>query len=113
MIIRVGIDLVEVARIAHALENPRFRTRVLTELESDYCRTPQSVAGRWAAKEAIYKVLRSNLGWQDIEILNDQQGEPIARILPSDVMKDGHRLHISISHERGMATAIAVLEQLP
>lgn len=111
MIVRVGIDLVEVGRIAHAMENPRFRTRVLTEAENAYCRTVNSVAGRWAAKEAIYKAIGEDLGWQDVEILNDSHGEPVARVLRSDVLGEDHKIHVSISHERGLAVAMAVFEK--
>ena len=112
MIVRIGIDLVEVDRIAHAMENPRFRGRVLTESEDAYCRTVTSVAGRWAAKEALYKAVGSDLGWQDIEILNDVRGEPIPNILKPGVMDGNHRLHLSISHERGIAMATAIYERV-
>lgn len=108
---RVGIDLVEVGRISHAMENPRFRARVLTETEDSYCRTVNSVAGRWAAKEAIYKAVGAELGWQDVEIVNGENGEPEARFLRADAIPEGHRVHISIAHERGMAIAMAVFER--
>ena len=112
MIVRVGIDLVEVGRIAHAMENPRFRARVLTATEDEYCRTVNSVAGRWAAKEAIYKAMGLDLSWQDVEILNDPNGEPVAHILKEGALDDGHRIHVSISHERGLAVAMAVYERV-
>ncbi len=65
MIVGLGIDIVEVARIAEAMKNPRFIERILTPIEREFCTTPQKVAGRWAAKEAIAKAVglqRHNAG---------------------------------------------------
>lgn len=109
----MGIDLVEVGRIGQALKNPRFRPRILSAAEDSYCRTPAAVAGRWAAKEAIYKAVGGNLSWLDIEIVNGAQGEPIAQFLKSGFLAEDHRIHVSISHERGFAIAVAVLERVP
>ena len=71
----IGIDLIDIDRI-HALLGrfpDRFRLRVLTEREQRYCgRRVERIAGRWAAKEAISKVLGlgvRGVGWREIEIL--------------------------------------------
>jgi holo-[acyl-carrier protein] synthase len=90
MIVGVGIDLVEVARIQQALENPRigrrFRDRVYTEKEIEYCekrrRKFESYAGRFAAKEAVMKALGrgwgAKVGWLDIEVVRAPSGKPQA-----------------------------------
>lgn len=111
MIIGIGLDLVDVERISRAMENPRFLQRVLTGAERDYCRTAESVAGRWAAKEAIAKAVGGALGWQEIEIINGPGGAPKVNVLVKG-FNDGHRLHVTITHERGHAAAVAIYEKL-
>ncbi len=89
MIVSVGVDLIEVARIQRALEDKgigqRFRARVYTEKEIEYCEGKQrgkyeSYAGRFAAKEAVMKALGkgwgSKVGWLDIEVLPSPGGKP-------------------------------------
>ena len=81
MIISIGIDIVEVYRIAETLaRTPRFIERVFTQAERDYCdakgaAAAQSYAGRFAAKEVFLKALktgwRGKITWHDIEILSD------------------------------------------
>lgn len=106
VIVGIGLDVVEVSRIERAMANERFLTRILTQRERSIARTPVRVAGRWAAKEAIAKALSIDLKWQDVEILNDDRGAPVAFI---DGL--GNRVvHLSISHERGIAAATAIVE---
>ncbi len=112
MIVRVGLDLVEVERIAAAMENPAFVGRILTPSEREHIRTPLRVAGRWAAKEAIAKAVGLHLSWQDVEILNAETGEPTIRVLHPDFDEASFRIHLSITHEKGHAAAVAVLEEL-
>ncbi len=88
MILGVGVDLIEVARIQRALENPRIgqrvRQRVFTDGEVEYCekrkRKYESYAGRFAAKEAVMKALGRGwgrkVGWIDIEVVLAVSGEP-------------------------------------
>ena len=88
MILGVGVDLIEVARIQRALENPRIgqrvRQRVFTDGEVEYCerrkRKYESYAGRFAAKEAVMKALGRGwgrkVGWLDIEVVLAVSGEP-------------------------------------
>jgi len=88
MILGVGVDLIEVARIQHALENPRIgkkvRQRVFSDGEVEYCerrkRKYESYAGRFAAKEAVMKALGRGwgrkVGWLDIEVVLAVSGEP-------------------------------------
>lgn len=82
----IGVDIIEVARIQGAIERQgeRFLNRVYTEAEVKYCEARgkfkfESLAGRFAAKEAISKVFGSGIrgiSWRDIEILNNAEGKP-------------------------------------
>ena len=88
MILGVGVDLIEVARIQRALENPRIGQRVcqrvFTDAEVEYCekrkRKYENYAGRFAAKEAVMKALGRGwgrkVGWLDIEVILAVSGEP-------------------------------------
>ena len=89
MIVSVGVDLVEVERIQKALEDShigsRFRDRVFTEKEIQYCEKKrrgryESYAGRFAAKEAVMKALGrgwgSKVSWIEIEVARAQSGKP-------------------------------------
>ena len=111
MIVGVGIDIVDINRIKKAMENPRFVRKILTELEEIYCQSPERVAGRWAAKEAVIKAVGIKMRPQDIEILNDPLGQPHVTIRASSY--DGKRLKVlvSITHERSHAAAVAVVER--
>src|SRR5262245_23503165 len=86
-----GIDIVETARIKQLLEHhgQRFLDRCFTALEQAYCaRNPkrhvEHLAGRFAAKEAVLKVLgtgwRGGIAWTDIEILPEPSGQPVIRL---------------------------------
>jgi holo-[acyl-carrier protein] synthase len=125
MIVSIGIDIVEVYRIAETIQRtPRFVERVFTTRERAYCdakgaAASQSYAARFAAKEAFLKALktgwRGRITWQDMEILNDAQGVPAleikgeARILLENLGAD--RIHLSISHTTDHAVAQVVLEK--
>ena len=89
MIVSVGIDLVEVERVRRALQDAkigqRFRARVYTKKEIEYCEGKErgkyeSYAGRFAAKEAVMKALGrgwgSRVSWLDIEVLPTLGGKP-------------------------------------
>lgn len=113
----LGIDIIKVERIAHALLRfgDRFPKRVLTDAEHRYVRNrPQNFAGRWAAKEAVSKVLGlgvRGVGWRDIEIQRLPTGQPQVRLhgrakTRAEQMDMG-RIAVSISHEGDYAVAIA------
>jgi holo-[acyl-carrier protein] synthase len=86
MIIGIGIDLVEVSRIALALSRwgSKFENRVFSEKEMFYCNSKkdraQRLACRFAAKEALLKALgigwRYGTDWKEIEVINDELGKP-------------------------------------
>jgi len=113
----LGIDIIKIERIAAALRRfgDRFPNRVLTESEQRYVRNrPQNFAGRWAAKEAVSKVLGlgvRGVGWRDIEILRLPTGAPSVRLhgrakTRAEQLGMG-RIAVSISHEGDYAVAIA------
>jgi len=124
MILGVGIDIIEVARIAASLEKfgHRFGERILSRDETEYCLAHGSpapfVAARFAAKEAISKAfgtgIGAHLGWQDMEIGHRVSGEPYV-ILHGKGKKlyearKGKNIFISISHTKDYAAVVAVLE---
>ena len=125
MIISTGIDIVEVYRIAETMtRTPRFGERVFTPAERDYCdakgaAAAQSYAGRFAAKEAFLKAIktgwRGKITWHDIEVMNDSEGVPslmikgeAARILAD---RGAEIVHLSISHTTEHAVAQVILER--
>ena len=85
-ILKTGIDLIEVERFRSQRPEirKRFIDRVYTEAEKDYCgNNDQHLAGRFAAKEAVAKALGcgiGEIGWQEIEILNDEFGAPVLHL---------------------------------
>ena len=105
MIVRVGIDLVSVDRIRKAMERSGFVERVLKKVELREPLTEEYVAGRWAAKEAVVKCLGGVIS--DYTIVKDDVGSPIL----IEGVPDGHLVHLSISHEKDHAVAVAVLEK--
>lgn len=113
----LGIDIIKVDRIRAAIERfgPRFSGRVLTESERRYVRDrPETMAGRWAAKEAVSKVLGlgvRGIGWRDIEIERLPTGQPAVRLhgraaARAEQLAMG-RIAVSITHESDYAVAIA------
>jgi holo-[acyl-carrier protein] synthase len=114
----IGIDLVDIERIVAVLgKHPdRFRRRVLTEPEQRYCgHRVERIAGRWAAKEAVSKVLGlgvRGVGWREIEVLPNGAGAPQVRLYAraaARAMALGlEQVTVSISHERKMAVAVAI-----
>lgn len=112
MIVGLGVDIVEIERIRHAMRHPRFIERILTPAEREFCITPMQVAGRWAAKEAVAKAVGLQLTWHDVEILPDELGLPNAKVASHHFDPSRLRLKVSISHERSNAVAVAILERV-
>jgi holo-[acyl-carrier protein] synthase len=121
-VIGIGTDIIECARIAQMIEKHGevFLTRVFTAREIQYCSTRraanQHYAGRWAAKEAVLKVLGTGWArgilWTDIEVVNEVSGAPTIRLVnrAADIAAERgiRNVQISISHCRAYATAFAV-----
>ncbi len=113
----LGIDIVRVARLRAALDRfgARFVTRVCTPREAAYVRgRAETLAGRWAAKEAVSKVLGlgvRGIGWQEIEIERLPTGQPAVllhgRAAARSLQLGMDRIALSISHEDEFAVAIA------
>ena len=110
MIIAVGIDIVEIDRIERAIQNKEFAEKLFSPEELRDASSAEHVAGRWAAKEAIAKALPVKVDWRDVEVLNHDSGAPYARFSDKVDIQPGWRVHISITHEKGYAAAVAVLE---
>jgi holo-[acyl-carrier protein] synthase len=118
----IGVDLVDIDRIAATLSRhaQRFRSRVLTEREDRYCGDKvERVAGRWAAKEAVSKVLGlgvRGVGWREIEVLPNFAGQPQVhlhgRAAARAVRLGIGEVTVSISHERRMAVAVAIADRV-
>ena len=113
----LGVDIIRVSRIRETLERfgQRFALRVLTPAEAAYVRTDaERFAGRWAAKEAISKVLGlgvRGVGWRDIEVVRLPTGQPAVRLsgrarARAEQLGMG-RISLSITHEREYAVAVA------
>lgn len=114
----IGVDLIDIDRIVALLGRfpDRFRERVLTDGEARYCGTKvERIAGRWAAKEAISKVLGlgvRGVGWREIEILPNRAGAPQVQLHRRAAARAAalglDDVTVTISHERHMAVAVAV-----
>ncbi|NTU57351.1 MAG: holo-ACP synthase [Chlorobiaceae bacterium] len=113
----IGVDIVEISRIRAIYERfgAVFMRKILTEAEIDQCLSKPdpvaSLAGRFAAKEAVSKALGSgiarSLSWRSIEVLNDDAGKPVVSLHCPDPPR---RISISISHDRHSAIAMALVE---
>lgn len=111
MIVGLGVDVVAISRIREAMKSPRFLPRILTAREIALDLTPERVAGRWAVKEALSKALPGLNNWHDVEVLNGADGEPLVLFPGAYALEPGLNLMVSISHERGYAAAVAVVEK--
>jgi holo-[acyl-carrier protein] synthase len=107
MIAGVGIDVVSIERIERAMRRKRFLERLLTPAETAEAKGPAWVAGRWAAKEAVMKALGRPVPFLEIEILRGAKGAPSALV----ASRPDQVIHVSISHDQGMAVAVAVVER--
>jgi holo-[acyl-carrier protein] synthase len=114
MILGTGVDITEVKRLRQAIEKwgNAFLDRVFTDEELENAKTRgslyQHLAGRFAAKEAVFKALGdAHLNWKDVQILNDKEGKPCCRILNGRGKKI--EVHISISHVKNYAVANAII----
>ena len=124
MILGIGTDIIEVARIRSSYEKfgERFLTRIILQSEIDYCLSHKDpgpfIAARFAAKEAVSKAFGTGigkwLGWLDIEVRRKESGEPHVQLHGKgiDLLKarNGRSLHLTLSHTTEHANAVAVLE---
>lgn len=119
MIIKVGTDIIEVERVKYSIENfgDKFLNRIFTKNEIEYCNKNsdtkyQSLAARFAAKEAVYKAISEyvdgSLIWKNIEVKNTKSGRPIV-ILHGDENTKISNIDISLSHIKNAAIATVVV----
>ena len=125
MIYGIGIDLLEIERMAQAITRtgPRLIDRLYTEAEQAYCRTQHPpytcYAARFAAKEALLKALgtglRQHMRWRDIEVCRNALGKPSLRLygyLQERCVTEGiQHVNLSLSHSATCAIAQVILER--
>jgi holo-[acyl-carrier protein] synthase len=126
MIVGIGIDIVEVARIESAWKRfgAKFIDRILLPDESAYCLTHKNAApffaARFAAKEAVSKAfgtgIGASLGWHDIEVRRRESGQPYVVLhgKGQDLLmaRKANVLHLSLTHTATNSAAVAVLEHI-
>ena len=125
MIVAVGVDHAEVARVMRAIDHPkwgeRFRQRVFTDVEIAYCagrrNYAESFAARFAAKEAVMKALGTGMlgiSWRDIEVVRVGRKAPFLRVSGRAAERAGEleicRWHLSLTHSEHLSTAFVVAE---
>ena len=113
MIDGVGIDVVGIARFAEALERTTgLKERLFTVAEQT--KPIASLAARFAAKEALAKALSAGTGlpWHDAEVINLESGKP-AFLFRGEIadLVDGANVHLSLSHDAGIASAFVIVER--
>ncbi len=115
---KIGTDIIQISRIEKSLAQfgDKFKQRFLHPQEIELVQKTESIAGFWAAKEAIAKALGcgigSELSFHDIIISKDPRGAPIFT-LSEEAQKVHHikESSLSISHDGGFAIAVAVISQ--
>lgn len=124
MIVGVGIDVVPVERFERAMtRTPSLRAKLFTAAEqinsAGRPRHAESLAARFAAKEALAKALGApgGMAWTDAEVHADQNGDPCLEISGTVSARaaalDVTRLHLSMSHDGGIASAVVIAESDP
>lgn len=121
MNIKCGTDIIEIKRIKEDIEKlgEKFLNRIYTKKEIEYCESKksqkyQSYAVRFAAKEAIYKAISSQLEskhsieWKKLEILNDENGRPVVQVHYSNLKIDTVDVSLSHCNEYAVATVIVI-----
>jgi holo-[acyl-carrier protein] synthase len=114
-VIGVGIDVCELDRFAASIERtPALAVRLFTEAERTL--PVASLAARFAAKEALAKALGAPRGmeWHDAEVVREDSGRPVFEIRGTVRARANalgvQRIHLSLSHDAGIASAMVVLE---
>lgn len=125
MKVLTGTDIIEIGRIKESIESlgENFKNKIYTEKEIEYCESKknakyQHYAGRFAAKEAIFKAIsellenKFDISWKDAEILNDKNGKPRITFTSEKLKEKIENIDISISHckEYAIANVVIILE---
>lgn len=115
-ILGVGTDIVEVERVREMVERDTgFAERVFTRRELDYSLPKvtryEHLAARFAAKEAVAKALGRSFSWHEVEMTNNSDGKPEVTLYDrAKAAANGATVHLSVSHTREHACAVAVVE---
>ena len=124
MIVGLGVDLIEIERVKHAhlKHGQRFIDRLFTPAEAAYCLKKKdpypSLAGRFAAKEAVIKAFSHGFGgrwkWTHIEVVRQVSGKPTLKFTgimeELRVQRNIDRVHLTIAHSKRDATATVIFE---
>ena len=122
MIIGIGTDIIQTARIEKGLESTGFKEKIFSRGEISYCEKRankfEGFAARFAAKEAFFKALgtgwRGGIAFNEVEVINDELGKPSIRLLgETSLIVQKHNIkniHVSLSHVKEMAVAMVILE---
>lgn len=115
MIVGIGVDVVDLARFERAVaRTPPLRERLFTVAERDL--PLRSLAGRFAAKEALIKAIGDSTGvaWHDMEVVSNELGNPsfVLHNAVAGIVADRGitAIHLSMSHDAGIAIAYVVAE---
>lgn len=115
MIRGIGVDTVDIARFErHLARTPRLAHRLFTD--SERALAAPSLAARFAAKEALIKALGGSdgVGWQDLEVVRGADRAPTFRhtdaLAAALARRDANRVHLSMTHDGGTATAFVIIE---
>ena len=126
MIVGLGVDLIEIERVkrAHLKHGQRFIDRLFTPDEAKYCLKKKdpypSLAGRFAAKEAVIKAFSHGFGgrwkWTHIEVARQLSGKPTLKLTgimeKLRVERKINHMHLTIAHSKRDATATVIFESL-
>jgi len=107
VIVGVGIDIVAISRLEAALaRTPSLRERLFTPAEASL--PPESLAGRFAAKEAVAKALfrPTGMAWRQAEVSRGADGRPVLTVLGYEHLT----WHVSLAHDGDFATAMVIAE---
>ena len=118
MKLATGVDLIEIARIDEVVSRhgKHYLDRIYTSAELEQCgKRAESLAGRFAAKEAVAKALGTGIGevtWKEIEVLGDENNAPVLT-LHGEALKRAHQMglstwSVSISHSQSHSVAFVV-----
>lgn len=122
MKVLTGIDIIEINRIKESIDSlgESFKERIYTKKEIEYCENRknakyQHYAGRFAAKEAIFKAVsellddKFEISWKDAEVLDDENGKPRITFTSKKLEEKIESIDISISHCKEFAVANVVI----
>ena len=120
MIVGIGVDVVDLARFERAItRTPALKARLFADAElvsGERVRALRSLAGRFAAKEALIKALGESTGikWHHMQVVSDAHGNPSFELTDAAASVARSRgvtsLHLSMSHDAGIAIAYVIAE---